>query len=133
MFFWAPVFLRPKAVTTVKSGLDQPLSVNVLEDDVDECEDVNIVLMTEDLDKNKIFVVEASKSAVIDTARTNTVAGEKWYQNFITNLLNNYIAQIESFPSETVFKFGDGRKVKSTESVIFPVLLQIKSGKLKQT
>ena len=131
MFFWAPVFSRPKAVTTVKLGLDQPLSVNVLEDDVDECEDVNIVLMTEDLDKNKIFVVEASKSAVIDTACTNTVAGEKWYQNFITNLLNNYIAQIESFPSEAVFKFGDGRKVKSTESVIFPVLLQIKSGKLK--
>ena len=27
-------------------------SVNVLEDDLDECEEVNIVLMTEDLDKN---------------------------------------------------------------------------------
>ena len=41
-------------------------SVNVLEDALDECEKVNIVLMTEDLDKNEIFVVEASKSAAID-------------------------------------------------------------------
>ena len=69
-------------------------------------------LMTEDLDKKEIFVVETSKSAVIDTACTKTVAGKKWYQNFKTNLPNDYVAQIESFPSETVFKFGDGRKVK---------------------
>ena len=32
--------------------------------------------MTEDLDKNTIFVVETSKSAAIDTACTKTVAGE---------------------------------------------------------
>ena len=29
MFFWAPVFSCPKAVTAVKSGLDQPLSTYV--------------------------------------------------------------------------------------------------------
>ena len=33
---------------------------------------------------NEFFVVEASKSAAIDTACTKTVAGEKWYQNFKT-------------------------------------------------
>ena len=53
----------------------------------------------------KIFVVEPSKSAVIDTACTKTVAGEKWYQNFKTNLPNNYVAHIEPFPSKIVFKF----------------------------
>ena len=52
-----------------------------------------------------IFVVEPSKSAVIDTACTKTVAGEKWYQNFKTNLPNNYVAHIEPFPSKIVFKF----------------------------
>ena len=36
--------------------------VNVLEDDIDKCEKINIVLMTEDLDNSKIFAVEASKS-----------------------------------------------------------------------
>ena len=30
MFFWAPVFSHPKAVTTVKSSLDQPLKVCTL-------------------------------------------------------------------------------------------------------
>ena len=29
MFFWVPVFLCPKAVTAVKSGLDQPLSIRL--------------------------------------------------------------------------------------------------------
>ena len=72
-------------------------SANVLEDKVDECEEVCIVLMTEDLDKNKIFVAEASKSALIDTACTKTVAGEKWYQNLKTNLPIDYVAQIEYF------------------------------------
>ena len=36
-------------------------SVNVLEDDLDDCVEVNIVLMTEDLDKNKIAVAKTSK------------------------------------------------------------------------
>ena len=63
--------------------------------------------MTKDLDKNKTFVVETSKSAVIGKACTKTAAGEKWDQNFKTNLLNNYVAQIQSFPLETAFKFGD--------------------------
>ena len=107
-------------------------SVNVLKDNLDESEEVNIVLMIEDLDKNEIFVVQASKLAAIDTACTKTVAGEKWYQNFITNLPNDYVAQIESFPSETVFKFGDGRKVKSTESVTFSVVIADKKSKIKE-
>ena len=56
-------------------------SVNVLlEYAVDKCEEVNIVLMTKDLDKNEISVVETSKWAVIDTACIKTVPGEKWYQ-----------------------------------------------------
>ena len=33
MFFWAPVFSRPKAVTAVKSGLGQPLRTQYLDFD----------------------------------------------------------------------------------------------------
>ena len=87
--------------------------INHLEDDVDECEETNIALMTEDFDKNEILVVEASKSAVIDTACIKTVTGEKWYQNFKTNLPKHSITQIKSFPSETIFRYKDGSKVKS--------------------
>lgn len=34
-----------------------PQYLNILEDELDNCEEVNIVLITEDLNKNKIFVV----------------------------------------------------------------------------
>ena len=50
--------------------------------------------------------------------------------NFKTNLPSNYVAQIESFPWKTVFKFGDGRNVKSKE-IIFPVLTGDKNCKIK--
>ena len=56
---------------------------------------------------------------------------KKWYQNFKTNLPNDYVAQVESFSSETVFKFGDGRRVKSKESVLFPVIIEDKKWKIK--
>ena len=41
-----------------------------------EVEEANIVLITEEIDKNEIFVAEACKLAVIDTACTKTVVGE---------------------------------------------------------
>ena len=58
--------------------------------------------MTEDIDKNEMFTVAVSNSAVINTAFTKTVAEEKWSQHFKTKLKNNYVAQLESFSSETV-------------------------------
>ena len=82
-------------------------------------------------DKTEIFVVETSKSAVIDTACTKSVSGEKWYQNSKTNSPGDYVAQIESFPLGIVFKFGDATKVKSKESVIFPVIISDKNCKIK--
>ena len=36
-------------------------------------EEINIVLITEEIDKNEIFTAEASKLAVVDTACTKTV------------------------------------------------------------
>ena len=49
-------------------------------DDEDESEEVNIVLITEEPNKNEIFVAEAQKLAVVDTVYTKTVAGEQWYE-----------------------------------------------------
>ena len=47
-----------------------------------EFEEISIVLMTEEIDKNEIFIAEASKLAVVDTACTKAVAGEEWYMNY---------------------------------------------------
>ena len=51
------------------------------------------------------------------------------FENQLTDWLcsTNWI-----FPSETVFKLGDGRKVKSKENVIFPVVIADKKCKIKE-
>ena len=47
--------------------------------------------MTENITNKEIFVLEASKSAVIDTACTKTVASEQWFVNYKSNLPENTI------------------------------------------
>ena len=70
-------------------------NVNILEDsdndsaDNDLFKEANIILITENLLKSEIFVAEASKSTVIDTACTKKVAGEQWFNNFMSNLTEN--------------------------------------------
>ena len=65
-------------------------SANFVDDDDDDddgsSEEISIVLIAEEDNKSEIFVAEASKSAVIDTACTKTVAGEKWFKNDTSNL-----------------------------------------------
>ena len=62
-------------------------AVHITEEiDNELCEQVELVLITEELDKHKIFVAEASKSAVLDTACTKTVAGVTWFNNFVETL-----------------------------------------------
>ena len=51
----------------------------------DNSEEINIAFITEN-DKSEIFVAEASKSEVIDTACAKTVAGEKWFKSYTSNL-----------------------------------------------
>ena len=65
-------------------------------------------LITEDIDKAELFVAEASKSAVINTACTDTVAGDKWFENYKSNLTGKTKQEIEIHPSSTSFKSGDG-------------------------
>ena len=89
----------------------------------EQYEEINIVLITGEINKNEVFVAEACKSAVVDSACTKTVAGEIWYENYIKSLPNKYRSQIESFPSKTIFKFGDGRKVTAMKRVIFLVFI----------
>ena len=52
-------------------------NINAVEDKDSEVEECNFILMTENIINEEIFVLEASKSAVIDTACTKTVAGEQ--------------------------------------------------------
>ena len=86
--------------------------------------EINTVLITEEDDKSEIFVAEASKSAVIDTTCTKAVADEKWFKNYTANLTEKARKET-TCPSNTSFKFGDGRKVQALKRVLFPVHLSL--------
>ena len=96
--------------------------VNYIDDedrrDSDDSEEVNI---TEEVSEHDIFIAEAATSAVVDTACTKTVAGESWFINYCKKLDNDLLNEIEIYPSETSFKFEDGRKVFPFQKVVIPV------------
>ena len=85
---------------------------------IEEC---NITLFSkESLSDTEIFMVEALGSAVIDTACTRTVCGEKWLDNYIHTLKESDRNKMENTQSKRAFKFGDGRVVHSTKKVKVP-------------
>ena len=53
------------------------------ESDEESVEDVKMVLLTDDAMDCAIFVVETEKSAVVDTACSQTVASEQWLNNYV--------------------------------------------------
>ena len=75
------------------------------DDDEDNSEEINIVLITEEDGKSEIFVAEASKSAVTDTACTKTVAGEKWFKNY-TSMDETARKEILIYLSNTSFTYS---------------------------
>ena len=91
---------------------------NETESDQENCEEFKIVLMTKyyaDIAKSEVFVTEAT---VIDTACTKTVTSQIQFESFKSNLTEQTLKEIETFLSNTSFKFSDGRK-KSLNAVIF--------------
>ena len=72
--------------------------------------------------KEEIFVLEASKSAVVNMTCTKMVAGKQWFVIYKSNLTENTIKNKKLFPSHTKFKFGDGKQVSAIKKSYFPCL-----------
>ena len=94
--------------------------VNITESDNDDSpdEEVHIVLMANN--EYEILLNEMETNAIIDTACTKTVSGEKWFFNYMNCLDDTAINLIEIKPGRKVFKFGYGRKVYSKYQAIIP-------------
>ena len=86
-------------------------------------ESANLVLIAEKIEKHEILVTETSKSAIVDTACSKTVAGLLWFQQFYDHLSESNKKLVLRTPSQTSFRFGDGRKVIASEKVVFPVTI----------
>ena len=67
-----------------------------------------------------VFVSESFDSAVIDTACTSAVCGRKWLDRYVSSLEVCQQKEIVRNHSDVTFRFGDGRKIVSEESVIIP-------------
>ena len=97
------------------------------ESDQENSEEVNIVLMMKDyadIAKSEVFCSRSfQNSAVIDTACTKTSASQIWLENFKSNLTEQALKEIETFPSNTSFKLSDCRKVDFLNQIIFLVVI----------
>ena len=107
-------------------------SANVIESDGQQADDkgyeeCELILLAKKPDKFQIFVAEAAKSAVVDTACTKTVGGLHWFNSYIDSLDEEQRKKVKIFESNTSFKFGDGRQVKSQKRARIPAQIENKS------
>ena len=83
----------------------------------------NITLYQSNLNSEngfKRFTGESLGAAVLDSSASKTVCGKTWIDCYIESLNDKEKELIKSYNSENIFKFGDGRKVKSLQKVIIP-------------
>lgn len=92
-----------------------------LTEDVEQC---NITLFSkETLSDAEVFMVESLGSAVIDTACTKTVCGQKWFDHYVSGLKTAELKKLKRTDSARAFKFGDGKVVHSTKQVKIPAMI----------
>ena len=88
------------------------------------CPHQEYTMLTKDIEIGAMnsFLNEAFNQAVLDSGCNKTVCGEKWYINFLKThpSMNSHEIQ-ENKESSSVFRFGDGKAVKSKMSVTLPV------------
>ena len=82
-------------------------STNVIESDSQQandngCEECELVLLAKEPVKFQIFVAEAAKSAVVDTACTKTVGGQlHWFNSYVDGLDEEQRKKVEIIESNT--------------------------------
>ena len=89
------------------------------EPEVEEC---HLALFTKSATPSayEIFTVESFGAAILDTACSKTVCGQKWFENYMSNLSQDDKNKVSSTSSSKLFKFGDGETVRSMKLVNIP-------------
>ena len=59
-------------------------------------------------------------SAILDSGCSSTVAGEQWIACYLDSFTPDELAEVKREPSDTVFKFGGGEQIKSSEKLTLP-------------
>ena len=69
------------------------------------------------------LVSETFNMAILDSGCTRTVCGEIWLQHYIHSLSPEEYKQITSNNGHNMFKFGNGKMIKSIKIVKIPVII----------
>ncbi len=81
-------------------------------------------LFTGNLDNEmQALVCESVNAAVLDSVCTSTVSGSVWMEDYLGALSEEQSQKVITCKSDTVFKFGGGKKLKSIKKVTFPCRL----------
>ena len=87
--------------------------------------EVSITMYKTDFTKYKeemsVLVGETWSMAVIDSGASSTVCGLNWYNCYVDSLTEENKRRIKMERSDTLFKFGDGEKIKSLRKVYIPI------------
>ena len=69
------------------------------------------------------LVAESLNCALLDSGASKTVCGKLWLDLYVDSLSESEKMKLKSEPSESVFRFGDGNKVESSQTVTIPATL----------
>lgn len=97
-------------------------------------EEVHVSLFTGDEENNskmKTLLGETIGSVILDSGCSKTVCGEEWYRCYEETLTDDEKKKIKSEPSKSVYRFGDGKRMKSNRCVVIPCVLADKTITIK--
>ena len=94
--------------------------------DQDQDEEVKIILMADEVERNdKIDVLfgETIGAMILDLGCSKTVCGTAWLETYLETLDSNQLLEVEYENSSSVFRFGDGKRMRSLKRAIIPCVL----------
>ena len=86
-------------------------------------EKVSVLFTGQKKEEISVHCSESIHSAILDNGCSSTVAGEQCITCYLDSLTPNEFVEVKREPSDTVFKFGGGEQIKSSEKITLPCWL----------
>ena len=92
---------------------------------VENEDEIHITLMAESVSKDKIDALlgESLGHIILDSGCSKTVCGQQWFQCYLEMLSESEKSQVTYRESSSIFRFGDGKRLKSMKCAVIPCIL----------
>ena len=78
-------------------------------------------------DRLKTLVSEWWNAAVLDSGATNTVAGESWFNCFMSSLSKSEKQKVQYHPFNSKYRFGDGKLFPALQNIDIPIIFWLQN------